>query len=90
MRRLIAHMFVLAAVVWACARPPMVTWDSVPGVQQIDNPACTIQVQPLRGDGPYFESFLLRIQNRGDQPLEVDWNHTRYTSISFIDVQKTL
>jgi hypothetical protein len=75
---MIWHALVFTAAVWACARPPLVTWDSIPEVQQVEGSTCNIQWQPLRGDAPYFQSFLLRIQNLGDQPLEVDWNQTRY------------
>jgi hypothetical protein len=72
------QLIVLASLAWACAPAPVKQWNSMPPVQKISTSFYTVQMEPLKKNNPYYVAFLIRIQNHSDNPLEVDWNRTRY------------
>jgi hypothetical protein len=44
----------------------------------MEKPPFTITVRPETQDSPGFNVFFLSLENRGGQPIAIDWNHSLY------------
>ena len=51
---------------------------STPEIQTIENSHYTAQFGPLAKGKNYFDNFRLKIVNKTQKDLEIDWNKTRY------------
>jgi len=51
---------------------------STPEIQTIENSHYTAQFEPLSEGKNYFDNFRLKVANKTQQDLEIDWNKTRY------------
>ena len=54
------------------------TWISSPAFQSADNATYLARFTPLKGSGRFISEFRLEVKNKTRQPLEIDWNRTRY------------
>lgn len=59
-----------------CA-PTLVSISS-PKIKAVENSYYTAQFEPLAEGKNYFDRFRLRIMNKTQKDLEIDWNKTRY------------
>jgi hypothetical protein len=57
---------------------PSKVWTSQPAVQTRENPFYRASLTPLNEGGSAFVAFALKIENKTDNGLEIDWNKTRY------------
>lgn len=53
-------------------------YASNPVSRMIETQAFTASFAPAREDAGYFSSFLLEIENKSDDSIEIDWNKTLY------------
>lgn len=51
---------------------------STPEIQTVENSYYTAQFEPLTEGKNYFDSFRLKVTNKTQKNLEIDWNKTRY------------
>ncbi|MGE5239171.1 MAG: hypothetical protein ACM3ON_10235 [Chloroflexota bacterium] len=63
-------------VAGGCA--PSKTWTSRPAVQAADTDVFRAELEPLRGDGAFYDSFRLAVRNKTERTIDLDWNETRY------------
>jgi len=70
---------VFLTVMAACApdRGPR-DWTSIPRVQTEENGLFDVRLEPLKKDKRFFVSFRLKIANKTQRDLAIDWNKTRY------------
>lgn len=57
---------------------PTLVSISTPEIQTVENSYYTAQFEPLAEGKNYFDSFRLRVINKTQKDLEIDWNKTRY------------
>jgi hypothetical protein len=57
---------------------PTRTWVSSPKFQSADNATFAARFTPLRSSGEFINGFLLEVKNKTRQPLDIDWNSSRY------------
>lgn len=69
-------LLILLMTLWACA--PTQVWTSAPGYRNIQDQAYSARFEPVKGEYAYYSAFKLTVVNLGDDPLEIDWNETRY------------
>jgi len=72
----IFNCFLATLFLFGCA--PTRKWISSPEFQSADNATFSARFTPLRGNGRFISEFRLEVQNKTLQPLEIDWNNTRY------------
>jgi hypothetical protein len=72
----IFNCFLATFFLSGCA--PTRTWISSPEFQSADNATYSARFTPLRGSGQFIAEFRLEVKNKTRQPLEIDWNSTRY------------
>jgi hypothetical protein len=53
-------------------------YASSPVSKTIETQSFTASFAPARESAPYFSSFLLEIENKSDDSIEIDWNKTLY------------
>ncbi len=53
-------------------------YASSPVSKTIETQAFTASFAPAREDARYFSSFMLEIENKSDESIEIDWNKTLY------------
>jgi hypothetical protein len=77
MRPLFPHAWMIAGVVFAsaCASPE---WKSDPEVATVDNEFLTVSIRPVCHEWIGCNSFVLRIVNKTEKDIEVNWNRTLY------------
>ncbi len=68
----------LSATCFFSGCAPTRTWISSPESQSADNPVFSARFTPLRGSGSFISQFRLEVKNKTRQPIEIDWNNTRY------------
>jgi len=72
-------ILLLLALVTACAPAKAgKEWTSVPPVQTEENPAFSVQFEPIKKDKRFFVAFRLEVTNKTEGDLRIDWNETRY------------
>ena len=54
------------------------SWVSHPAIQISDKATFKVRLEPLARDKNYFVAFRLTVFNKTANPLEIDWNKTRY------------
>ena len=64
------------AIATGCA--PTFISVSTPEIQTIENSHYTAQFEPLSEGKNYFDGFRLKVTNKTQKDLEIDWNKTRY------------
>ncbi|MGA8239633.1 MAG: hypothetical protein WB818_03600 [Desulfobacterales bacterium] len=57
---------------------PTRTWIISPEFQSADNATYSARFTPIKGSGRFINEFRLEVKNKTRQPLEIDWNSTRY------------
>ena len=57
---------------------PTRMWVSSPEFQSADNAMYAARFTPLKTSGQFINQFRLEVSNKTRQPLEIDWNQTRY------------
>ena len=67
---------IILLVLAGCA--PSRVWTSQPAVQILDNEYYKASLTPLNEGSSAFVAFALKIENKTDKDLEIDWNKTRY------------
>jgi hypothetical protein len=81
MRTFIKIVFILMFVftlTMATGCAPTLVSISTPEIQTVENPLYGAQFEPLAEGKNYFDRFRLRVTNRTQKDLEIDWNKTRY------------
>jgi len=54
-------------------------WSSSPSVQTISNDSFEAGLEPLIKEGQkFYDRFRLRLKNKTDRPLIIDWQNSRY------------
>jgi hypothetical protein len=74
-------MLVLVALglVWAgCAPKKQYIYTSRPPAQSVSNAIFDARIEPFKANNPYFVGFRLTVKNKAPDPLEINWNKTRY------------
>lgn len=66
----------LVLLLAACATEKV--WRSSPAVQSASNDYFEVQLEPLKYNNPFYDSFRLTVANRADQSLTIDWIRTIY------------
>lgn len=70
-------LFALTGFLIGCAT--VKTWSSDPSVQTISNDTFEASFKPLLKEGErFYDRFQLRLKNKTDGPLVVDWQKSRY------------
>lgn len=80
-RTIIANMLFIAAfgLVWAgCAPQKKYIYNSRPMVQKVSNAAFDASIEPFKENTPYYVGFRLKVKNKTSEPLEINWDKTRY------------
>ena len=54
--------------------PSKVIWAAHPAIAEQETPSFVITIEPKKGETPYFTYFLLKITNKSDSDLFIDWN----------------
>ena len=78
MKNQIAGMLFLVFCFTGCASISDKIWTSEPPIRTVNEPHYTIQLEPIKINGNFFEIFRLTIRNKSDHDLTVNWNKTRY------------
>jgi hypothetical protein len=76
MRGLFPSVIAGLAFTTGCASPP--EWKIDPDIATVDNELLTASIQPICHGWAGCDSFLLRIVNKTDKDIEVNWNKTLY------------
>jgi hypothetical protein len=61
-----------------CAPKKQYIYTSRPTVQTVSNALCDARIEPIKGNNPYFVGFRLTVKNKTPEPIEINWNKTRY------------
>jgi hypothetical protein len=83
MKRAIASGWIwgLSFLLIACGTAPTpsnMAWVAHPAIVVHEAQYFEISVEPKKGEAPYFAYFLLRIKNKSQSTLSIDWNKSRY------------
>jgi hypothetical protein len=70
-------MFVFTLTMATGCAPTLIS-ISTPEIQTVENSYYTAQFEPLSEGKNYFDNFRLRVINKTQKNLEIDWNKTRY------------
>lgn len=76
MRRPVPWLIAGFAFATGCATPP--EWKSDPDIATVDNEFISASIHPICRGWAGCEAFLLRIVNKTDKDIEVNWNKTLY------------
>jgi len=57
---------------------PTLVSISTPEIQTVENSYYAAQFEPLGEGKNYFDNFRLKLANKTQKDLEIDWNKTRY------------
>ena len=57
---------------------PTLVSISTPEIQTVENSYYAAQFEPLGEGKNYFDNFRLKLANKTQKDLEIDWNNTRY------------
>lgn len=57
---------------------PAKTWTSRPALQASDTAVFRAELEPLRADGAFYDSFRLVVRNKTEKTIVLDWNESRY------------
>lgn len=77
-RTSIIVLTVLLAVLCGCAPVPVQRWYSEPARQSAANQDLKVTIEPIKEGQPYYSAFLLTIENKTGDHMQIDWNATRY------------
>lgn len=77
MKMIFILIFGLTLTIAAGCAPTLVS-ISTPKIQSVENAYYTAQFEPLAEGKNYFDGFRLKVINKTDKELEIDWNKTRY------------
>jgi hypothetical protein len=80
-RTLGSNMLLILALglVWAgCSPKKQYIYTSRPPAQSVSNAIFDARIEPIKGDNPYFVGFRLAVKNNMSEPLEINWNKSRY------------
>lgn len=77
-RTSIIVLTVLLTVLCGCAPVPVQRWYSEPARQSAANQDLKVTIEPIKEGNPYYCAFLLTIENKTADNLQIDWNATRY------------
>jgi hypothetical protein len=76
-KKIFILMVGLALILGIGCAPTLVSISS-PEIQAIENSHYTAQFEPLSEGKNYFDAFRLKVMNKTQKDLEIDWNKTRY------------
>jgi hypothetical protein len=80
-RTLVSNLLLVVALglVWGgCAPKKQFVYTSRPTAQSVTNALFTARIEPFKENNPYFVGFRLTVKNHTPEPLEINWNKTRY------------
>ena len=67
----------LCLFLWSCAQPTK-EWVSTPQERILEKPPFSITIRPEMRDSPGLNVFFLSLENRGSEPIAIDWNRSHY------------
>ena len=70
-------MLIGPLILFGCAASSAL-WSSNPTFEQVENPYFRALVEPKRNVDGFFVMFHLKVTNRSNENLEVDWNESQY------------
>jgi hypothetical protein len=71
-------MVALGLVLGGCAPKKQSIHISRPTVQSVTHAIFNARIEPFKEKNPYFVGFRLTVRNHTSEPLEINWNKTRY------------
>jgi hypothetical protein len=80
-RRTIGFLFLMGLALWGCSgmqTPSNTVWSARPEFFEVHNQLLSARLEPQKGEYPYYDFFLLRLTNKSDTDLIVDWNASQY------------
>ncbi len=77
-RTSIIVLAVLLTVLFGCAPVPVQRWHSEPSSQSASGQDLKVTIEPVKEGNPYYSAFLLTIENKTGDNMQIDWNATRY------------
>jgi hypothetical protein len=80
-RTFVTYMLLVVALglVWSgCAPKKQYVFTSRPTAQNVSNAIFDARIEPIKDNNPYFVGFRLTVKNKTSEPLEINWNKTRY------------
>ena len=69
-------IFVVSILIGCAATPK--EWVSAPASRNVENNTFKAELEPEKNGKRTFVSFRLTLTNKTDQPMEINWNQTRY------------
>ena len=70
-------MLIGPLILFGCAGSSAL-WSSNPTFEQVENPYFRAFVKPKMNINGFFVMFHLKVTNRSDENLEIDWNESQY------------
>jgi hypothetical protein len=77
MKIVFIFMFGFALTITTGCAPTLIS-ISTPEIQTVENSYYSAQFEPLAEGKNFFDKFSLKVANKTDKDLEVEWNKTRY------------